>query len=64
MNAHQNLTLSIHSAARHGADDLRDDDLVRLCETWPELRAVFEEVQYLRRYSESLEQKKCRCDDC
>ena len=48
MTPQQNLALTIHDHSRHGADTLRDSDLVRLAEVWPGLQRVFEEVQALR----------------
>jgi hypothetical protein len=51
----QDLALTIHRNSTHGQADVRDSDLSRLTETWPALRAVFEEVQYLRCRVEDLE---------
>jgi hypothetical protein len=53
MTPAQNLAISIHAASPYGRDNVKDSDLSRLLEHWPDLRAVFEEVQYLR----------CRVDD-
>jgi hypothetical protein len=51
----QDLALTIHRNSAHGQADVRDSDLSRLTENWPDLRAVFEEVQYLRCRVEDLE---------
>jgi hypothetical protein len=46
VNSRFALTLhNIHAAGRH---NIRDNDLSRLQENWPDLEAVFEEVQFLR----------------
>jgi hypothetical protein len=51
----QNLALMIYDSSIHGADTLRDSDLIRLAEVWPGLRRVFEEVQHLRDEVQKLE---------
>lgn len=51
----QDLALMIHRSSAHGQADVRDSDLARLTETWPDLRAVFEEVQWLRCRAEDLQ---------
>jgi hypothetical protein len=55
MTPQQNLALTIHDHSTHGADTLRDSDLIRLAEVWPVLRRVFEELQHLRDEVQKLE---------
>lgn len=55
MTPKQNLALAIHDHSRHGADTLRDSDLVRLAEVWPGLQRVFEELQALRDKVDALQ---------
>jgi ubiquinone biosynthesis protein UbiJ len=62
MTPQQNLALTIHDHSTHGADTLRDSDLIRLAEVWPGLRKVLEEVQYLRLAVERLEGEVARLD--
>lgn len=44
----QSFALKIHRVSRAGRAVIRDNDLARLAEGWPDLTDVFEEVQYLR----------------
>ena len=54
-NTDQDLAISIHAASLYGRDTVRDSDLSRLLDLWPDLRAVFEEVQWLRQRVEDLQ---------
>ena len=62
-NIDQDLAISIHAASLHGRDTARDSDLSRLLEQWPDLRAVFEEVQWLRGETERLEDNVAGLED-
>ena len=63
MNTDRNLAISIHAASLHGRDTVRDSDLSRLLDLWPDLRAVFEEVQWLRGEVEGLEDNVAGLED-
>lgn len=45
--------LMIHRLCSHGLDHVQDDDLACLADAYPELRQVFEEIQFFRRNAES-----------
>lgn len=47
--------LMTHRAYMRGRDNLMDADLTRLVEMYPDLSAVLEELQYLRRERDYLE---------
>lgn len=55
MTPTQSLALTIHRTSAHGRFPVRDSDLSRLAELWPDMRDVLEEVQYLRQRVEDLE---------
>jgi hypothetical protein len=55
MTPQQTLTVAIHHGSAYGRDNLRDTDLTRLADGWPDLRAVFEEVQFLRDRTDALQ---------
>lgn len=48
-------TMMTHRAYSRGADSLHDADLTQMADTWPDLRPVFEELQFLRREKDRLE---------
>jgi ubiquinone biosynthesis protein UbiJ len=62
MTPQQTLTVAIHHGSAYGRDNLRDTDLTRLADGWPDLRAVFEEVQFLRDRVEHLQDEVDRLD--
>ena len=62
-NTDQDLAVSIHAASLYGRNTVRDSDLSRLLEQWPDLRAVFEEVQWLRGETERLEDSVAGLED-
>jgi hypothetical protein len=62
MTTQESLAVAIHHGSAYGRDNLRDTDLTRLAEHWPGLRAVFEEVQYLRDRVEHLQDEVDRLD--
>lgn len=47
--------LMAHRSYRRGSDNLLDDDLCRLSDAYPDLKDVFEELQFLRHENERLE---------
>jgi hypothetical protein len=57
----------IHNASAYGSDTLRDSDLLRLYEMHPDLRGVFEEVQWLRgevgRLEDSIAAHEATCQN-
>lgn len=52
-----------HSAHCCGRTNVIDQDLDALTELYPDLQAVFEEVQYLRGREEELETELARISD-
>lgn len=48
MTPQQQFALTITRATRMGRANIRDNDLDRLADAWPDLRDVFEELQHLR----------------
>jgi hypothetical protein len=48
MTPQQQFALTITRATRTGRASIRDSDLSRLAQHWPDLRDVFEELQHLR----------------
>lgn len=52
---HASMMLA-HRSYNHGSDNVMDSDLVQLAEAYPDLRPVFEEVQFLRRENAALEE--------
>jgi hypothetical protein len=57
MTPQQQFALTITRATRTGRASIRDSDLDRLADAWPDLRDVFEELQYLR----DIEARGCTC---
>jgi hypothetical protein len=55
MTPQQTLTVAIYLSGATERDHLRDSTLLRLAEHWPDLRAVFEEVQFLRDRVDALQ---------
>lgn len=50
-------TMLTHRSFSRGQDNLIDADLTQFAEAYPELRVVFEEVQFLRHENENLERE-------
>lgn len=50
-------TMLTHRSFSQGQDNLIDADLTQFAEAYPELRVVFEEVQFLRHEIENLERE-------
>lgn len=48
-------TMLIHRSYSRGQDNLIDADVTQLAEAYPDLRPVFEELQFLRRENDRLE---------
>lgn len=46
---------SLHRMEKHGAEDLRSDDLIRLADAYPILRPLLEEIEFLRARVDELE---------
>lgn len=49
------VTMMVHNSYSHGRLNVIHGDLTRLAEAYPDLRPVFEELQYLRSKVEMLE---------
>lgn len=56
-------TLMNHRSYRRGLDSLIDADLTQFAEAFPDLRPVFEELQFLRHENERLEAENFRLSE-